>query len=132
MSTQLSWWKRQTPEKQRAIIAARDPEKVKANDRARYYRNHEKRRALSDEYQRVHPEQVAAAKTRWAEKNTEKRKAQWAANNAVRNGKLTPQPCETCGTTERVQKHHDDYSKPLNVRWLCARCHGIEHRRVTR
>lgn len=54
-----------------------------------------------------------------------------AAHDAVRNarlrGALTPQPCEVCGATEDIHAHHDDYSKPLEVRWLCARCHRIEH-----
>jgi hypothetical protein len=45
----------------------------------------------------------------------------------VRIGKLKPQPCEKCGTTRLVQKHHEDYSKPLAVRWLCQPHHREEH-----
>ena len=41
---------------------------------------------------------------------------------------LDPQPCEVCG--ESAQRHHDDYSKPLEVRWLCTRHHGEVHRKV--
>lgn len=44
------------------------------------------------------------------------------ANVAQRRGKLRPQPCEVCGET-KVEKHHDDYSKPLQVRWLCRTHH---------
>jgi ribosomal protein S27AE len=44
-----------------------------------------------------------------------------------RAGKLIPQPCEKCGTSEDLQMHHEDYSKPLDVRWLCAECHQDEH-----
>jgi hypothetical protein len=40
-----------------------------------------------------------------------------------------PHPaCETCGSP-KAQAHHDDYERPLNVRWLCTVCHGMEHRR---
>lgn len=42
-------------------------------------------------------------------------------------GKLKREPCEVCGATEQVQKHHDDYGKPLQVRWLCFTCHLDEH-----
>jgi len=69
-----------------------------------------------------------ANKKRWINNNPEKRKAINAANNAVRDGILIRQPCEGCGATERIHKHHDDYSKPLEVRWLCAKCHHAEHK----
>jgi hypothetical protein len=52
---------------------------------------------------------------------------------AVRLGKLKRLPCEVCGAPE-TDGHHDDYSKPLDVRWLCRRHHAevhAEQRRVT-
>lgn len=48
------------------------------------------------------------------------------ANMAVRRGHLVKKPCEKCGKAN-AEKHHDDYSKPLDVRWLCMRCHREEH-----
>jgi hypothetical protein len=62
---------------------------------------------------------------------------------AVRTGKLVRQPCEVCGLEPfwyrpqdrpwsgyaSVVAHHDDYDKPLEVRWLC-RFHHAEHHRV--
>jgi hypothetical protein len=41
-------------------------------------------------------------------------------NNAIRDKRLFREPCEVCGRTDTVEGHHDDYAKPLNVRWLCA------------
>lgn len=49
--------------------------------------------------------------------------ARTAVGNAVRDGKLVRQPCRLCGSTTKVQAHHHDYSKPLDVEWLCFRCH---------
>lgn len=50
-----------------------------------------------------------------------------AVETALRNGSLVRQPCELCGA-ERVDAHHDDYSQPLQVRWLCRGHHLAHHR----
>lgn len=53
-------------------------------------------------------------------------KARAAVNHAIRDGKLVREPCEVCGS-EPVEAHHDDYSKPLDVRWLCEQHHEDHH-----
>lgn len=57
--------------------------------------------------------------------NPEKAIAHRLAWNAIRAGTLKPMPCERCGK-EKTDAHHDDYSKPLAVRWLC-RAHHMQH-----
>jgi ribosomal protein S27AE len=52
-----------------------------------------------------------------------------AAYYAIQVGTLTRQPCEVCGAT-KVDMHHDDYSAPLAVRWLCRKHHMELHRTV--
>lgn len=49
------------------------------------------------------------------------------ANVYEGRGALVPQPCEVCGTKD-VEKHHPDYSKPLEVKWLCRDHHLELHR----
>lgn len=62
------------------------------------------------------------------ENNPEKYKARHAVSNALRDGRLTKLPCTYCGTTIKVQAHHSDYSKPLEVTWTCFSCHRqVEH-----
>lgn len=58
-------------------------------------------------------------------KSPEKYAARTAVGNALRDGRLTRQPC-ACGNP-KSQAHHDDYSKPLDVRWLCVKCHWAHH-----
>ena len=61
-----------------------------------------------------------------------KRRAAMVAGNAIKRGGLKRCPCEVCGTTVRVQAHHDDYSKPLDVRWLCFAHHREHHGQTAR
>jgi len=41
-------------------------------------------------------------------------------------GKIERKPCENCGDPV-AQMHHEDYDKPLEVRWLCRKCHVKHH-----
>lgn len=53
-----------------------------------------------------------------------------AVHRALRAGTLVRQACEVCGTSDgRIDAHHDDYAKPLDVRWLCRRHHQATPRR---
>ena len=47
---------------------------------------------------------------------------------AIAKGILKPKPCEICRAT-KVIAHHDDYSKPLDVRWLCITHHRKIHKK---
>lgn len=55
-------------------------------------------------------------------------------NRAVASGKIAkPSECQRChreASGRRLHGHHDDYSKPLEVRWLCSDCHGLIHRKL--
>lgn len=55
-------------------------------------------------------------------RNPEKYRARTAIKNAVRDGRATRQPCVQCGNP-KSQAHHHDYSKPLDVVWMCFKCH---------
>lgn len=78
-----------------------------------------------------------ARKRRWNanNKNKEKNAARRAVRNAILKGLLTPpNNCEKCKKYQfridgvrAIQAHHEDYSKPLNVQWLCPPCHVAAH-----
>ncbi len=56
--------------------------------------------------------------------------ARGSVNRAIKNGTITRKPCEVCGTSDRIEAHHDDYSKPLDVRFLCQKHHNQHHRTI--
>ena len=53
------------------------------------------------------------------------------ANVYQKRGLLDPKPCHNCGSTTTIHKHHEDYSKPLDVEWLCKSCHEDHHINTT-
>mgnify|MGYP001611599223 CR=1 FL=1 len=54
-----------------------------------------------------------------------------AVAKAIQDGVLVREPCEVCGNP-KVDGHHDDYSKPLDVRWLCRSHHRLHHNKQWR
>lgn len=57
-----------------------------------------------------------------------KEKARWKVSRAIRNGVLIrPEKCVSCGKIARIEAHHVDYRRPLQVTWLCRKCHRKEH-----
>ena len=69
------------------------------------------------------PEQRAARLARTKEKDAARSK--FASH--IQRGLIIRQPCEICGETP-AEGHHDDYDKPLEVRWLCFRHHRELHK----
>lgn len=106
---------------------AENPEKFRRYDRMRYRRDYEKRSATS----RASPEAARESGRRWRDRNRDKRAAQIAFGNAIRSGKIKRQSCcSACGSTVRVHGHHEDYSRPFDVVWLCSKCHGLRHAEI--
>lgn len=90
-----------------------NPEKLKAYEEKRN-KTARRKKQLTDTCRRMRA------------KYRDKYKARTAVGRALISGSLTRQPCSVCGTTERLHAHHEDYSKPLDVIWLC----GAHHREL--
>ncbi len=75
------------------------------------------------------PERRAVQHLKYRAANLTKYRARDIVTQALRSGVLIRQPCERCGD-EKSQCHHEDYSRPLDVTFLCARCHGHRHREI--
>src|SRR5690606_5034024 len=82
-----------------------------------------------DKYYRLYAPDVPLVFVSPAAPPEVKRLARQRLSNAVRDGKvLKPKQCQECGAMGRLHGHHADYYRPLEVEWLCARCHHRRHR----
>ena len=84
-------------------------------------------------YLKAHPKKHGPKQSRyshtrrWRRRHPEQARAGYVVSKAIKRGALVPEPCEMCGKGG-TQAHHDDYSKPLDVTWLCRHCHWETHR----
>ena len=111
---------------------------VRSNRAARleYYREYDRQRLHTEKREKSTAKYKASDKYRvvQAKKLKKYRKlfperslAHSKVRHALRSGKLKRLPCEVCGD-EKSQAHHHDYSKPLDVQWLCDFHHREWHR----
>jgi hypothetical protein len=96
-----------------------------ANARQKRYRSTEAGKAI----RRIHRNRFAsteagkAVQKRCLQKYPEKKRARNIVTLAIKHGELTQQPCQKCGASP-AEAHHEDYSKPLEVEWLCKKHHA--------
>ncbi len=59
-----------------------------------------------------------------------KQRARSALHGALHRGKIIkPTECSRCGKSpprRDLHGHHHDYTKPLDVEWVCQKCHQAE------
>ncbi len=98
--------------------------------RKRYYQNSEHVKArVKARYATLTREQRQALGKRRLIRNAHKRKAHGQVNRALRRGDIQRKDtCEHCADPAE-HAHHEDYARPLDVIWLCRKCHGLVHRK---
>ena len=78
------------------------------------------------EWMRKSPKRKATLQ-RWKERNQEKQRAVKMLNKKIENGLIERGSCEVCGK-ENAHAHHEDYSMPFEVIWLCPLHHKEHHK----
>jgi hypothetical protein len=115
-----------TPEKRREWRLkklAEDPEYFKRYQKQYRDSHRENIKATRKKYLDSHPGIVTKSYTKWRKNNPDKFHAKLYAQRHV----PLKEKCEHCGSTEQLERHHFDYSKPLDVTTLCKRCHEAAH-----
>ena len=103
--------------KREAIAATKSPDWKKKTQDIEAYRK---------AWREAHPGYSTAKKKEWYSKHKDRLRVKDAVKYALRTGKLVKTPCQVCGELE-VQGHHPDYSRPLDVVWLCRKHHHEIH-----
>lgn len=82
-------------------------------------------------YNKAHRKEKVLCQQKYRYLNPEKCNAHNKLNYAITSGRLTrPLFCSVCGATGVIHGHHEDYSKPLDVIWLCHNCHTDIHSKL--
>lgn len=107
-------------------------EKRKHRDRNRS--NHKERIQKNRDRLLSNPEAMKKCnekKNEWSHRNKHKRNAHLKVSRAVMNGTIKRENnCSNCSSDIKVEAHHEDYSKPLEVIWLCSKCHHLRHKEL--
>lgn len=97
------------------------------------YASHREKYSLYEKLRNLNPlRRISHSRYQKArnEKHPDKYRARYAVSNAIRDGRLKKLPCRICGNL-KSQAHHHDYSKPLDVDWLCFKHHReVAHSQV--
>jgi hypothetical protein len=127
--------------REQGIVKWRAYQGLHLDSRAAYYRswytkNVKRVAENSVRWHAEHPERIAESKRRWRAKNRHKIAAHTVVKRAIRDGLLVRGMC-TAKTTQGVcggiaEAHHEDYSKPLEVVWLCCKHHQTRHSELRR
>ena len=81
--------------------------------------------SLAKKWRTKNPKRMAEIVRRSVRKHRERQMARMAVASAVRKGILfRPFFCPRCEGSAEVHAHHEDYSRPLEVQWMCRSCHS--------
>lgn len=99
-------------------------EKKKNEDPVRKEKTNKRGRDWAKENPKKHAANATKHKIRYPQKHQARLSVMWA----IKLGFLKrPERCEVCKRLIKVEAHHMDYEKPLEVKWLCRICHNKEH-----
>lgn len=107
----------------------RDKENYRKWKREWYLKNRDKEIERKKRYYKTEAGKLASKKSNETayQKYRYKVLARKLVQKALLRGKLKKEPCEKCGEL-KVDAHHLDYLKPLEVVWLCRKHHIELHR----
>ncbi len=111
-------------------LTGKEREMAMGRNRAKKWRflNKKKHTEYTRQWRQEHQVNARQHSKNNYQKNKIKHRVHRTVYKALKSGKIIkPQQCEQCGSDKFLHGHHDDYSKPLEVQWLCRLCHKGKH-----
>lgn len=107
----------------------RNPDKAREATRRWRVENRDRCNSNRRKWRLEHKENTRAHVKRFKDKYREKYNAGRKLLRAIVSGKIVkPSCCSQCGNSSRpIHGHHHDYTRPLDVEWLCVDCHIARH-----
>jgi hypothetical protein len=115
---------KQSYQRHKEVIAQKRAEKRRTAEEKE--KNRQRQRKWREENRTAIGMQVSS----WKKRNPQKAAAHTLVLWAIKSGFIKKQECcEQCGLMAKLEGHHEDYLKPLEVKWLCKSCHSKKHRK---
>jgi hypothetical protein len=123
--------KQATERRNQKLEQVRAYDRNRPNKKERYQKAKEYKSKMREENPEKFDKIFHGTRRRYRAKFKEKMLAESKADYAIKKGKLKrPDRCMICNVFCKPQAHHSDYSKSLDVLWLCATCHASVHKRL--
>jgi len=126
-------YKRANREKLRLLQAeyrAANRDAIVEKRRRDYYAHPEKAAEATRKWRAKNPDKGVESVGRWQRAHREKQRVHNFICRQVRLGRIIrPVICSKCQTAGRIEGHHEDYSRPLKIVWLCQKCHSVLRRK---
>lgn len=124
-------WDKRKEQSQRSYKKHREEIARKRAEKRHTEDQREKERQRQREWRKKNPTKAGTTVSQWKKRNPQKSSSHSLVCWAVKSGVLKrPEDCMECGKKCKPHAHHEDYSKPLDVIWICKICHGKKHRKI--
>ena len=123
---QFKQWSKNNKDKIRAnCIKYQEVNKDKIRERKKIYQ-----KQYAQKHYIEYRQKIIEYQKQYAKKYPSKARARGIVKNHIKYGKIKrPTICSCCNRKDVIHAHHEDYSKPLEIIWLCASCHRLLHKR---
>lgn len=123
-------WKNEDYKKSIKNWREKNKEKIAKQCREYLDKNKDYLYSKQKEWRTINKNIISESENKYKENNPLKLACRSYVRTAIKNGNITnPNKCNKCMKECKPEAHHKDYTKPLEIIWLCRTCHGHEHRK---